>query len=56
MIRKREVLPLPFRPMMPHRSPRATFRVTSLRIVLAPNWMAIEESDKRVREPLAVSR
>jgi hypothetical protein len=50
MIRKREVLPLPLRPMMPHRSPRATVRVTSLRIVLAPNRMAMEERDRRVRK------
>ena len=35
MTSNREVLPIPFRPMMPHRSPRATCTDTSLKIVVS---------------------
>src|SRR5687767_9725663 len=34
------VLPVPFRPMTPHRSPRATVNETSSKIVEAPNSTA----------------
>ena len=42
------VLPLPFRPMIPHFSPRVTVKVTSSKRRVAPNSTATPESESWV--------
>ena len=41
-------LPAPLRPMMPHRSPSATVKVTFLKSSFAPKEMPTLESESRV--------
>ena len=43
-------LPAPLRPMMPHRSPSATVKVTFLNSSVAPNETPILESERRVTQ------
>lgn len=43
-------LPAPLRPMMAHRSPSATVKVTFLKSSVAPNETPIFESERRVTQ------
>jgi len=44
------VLPAPLRPMIPHRSPSATVKVTFLKSSVAPKETPMLESERRVTQ------
>src|SRR5687767_9735565 len=50
MVEMTDVLPAPFGPMMPHRSPSATVKVTFLKSSVAPKETPMLESERRVTE------
>ena len=47
---KIDVLPAPFRPMMPHRSPSATVKVMFLKSSVAPKETPTLASERRVTQ------
>ena len=50
MSRKIDDLPAPLRPMMPHRSPSTTVKVTFLKSSVAPKETPMLESESRVTQ------